>query len=400
MKFKTINPATEEEIQEFETMPKKQVMQILNEVNEAYLLWKDVPVSKKAVYFRKLCAILRKNKEQYARTITKEMGKPIKDSRSEVEKCAFCCDVYADNAIAWMQDDVKIVDGKDHRVILQPLGVILAIMPWNFPFWQAFRFAIPTLLVGNAGILKHASNVSECALAIEEAFMEAAFPKNVFRTVIADHESVAEVIASPFVHGVSLTGSTQAGKKIAEAAGKHLRHMVMELGGSDPFIVLKDADVELAAKMAVVGRFINNGQSCIAAKRFIVHESLVSEFSRLFAEKASALVVGDPTDEKTNLGPLVNKQALESIEKQVQDAIKKGATVLTGAKRLGEVGYYYAPTVIMDTTPDMEIVTNETFGPIAAIIVFNEEEDAIAIANDIPYGLGASIWTKDLERAK
>ena len=273
-------------------------------------------------------------------------------------------------------------------------------MPWNFPFWQAFRFAIPTLLVGIACILKHASNVSECALAIEEAFMEAAFPKNVFRTVIADHESVAEVIASPFVHGVSLTGSTQAGKKIAEAAGKHLRHMVMELGGSDPFIVLKDADVELAAKMAVVGRFINNGQSCIAAKRFIVHESLVSEFSRLFAEKASALVVGDPTDEKTNLGPLVNKQALESIEKQVQDAIKKGATVLTGAKRLGEVGYYYAPTVIMDTTPDMEIVTNETFGPIAAIIVFNEEEDAIAIANDIPYGLGASIWTKDLERAK
>lgn len=400
MKFNTINPATEEVIKEFETMSKEEVMNIADDVNQSFLNWKNTPLQERSNLLKKLADVLKKNKEKYAKVMSMEMGKPVKDAIGEVEKCAWAAEIYAENSEKWMQDDIKEADGKEHKVILQPLGVILAVMPWNFPFWQAFRFAIPTVLVGNTALLKHASSVTQSALEMEGVFKEAGFPENVFRTIIADHQTVSDLIGSNIVKGVSLTGSTQAGKRVAEAAGKNLKKLVLELGGSDPFIVLKDADLDFVVKGALTGRFLNNGQSCIAAKRFIVHESIVDKFAEKFADGTSKLKVGDPNDDKTNLGPLVNKKALEKIEKQVLDAKEKGAKILTGGKRIGEKGFFFQPTIITNTKPDMEIVKDETFGPIAAIISFKDDEEAIKIANSTIFGLGGSVWTKDLEKGK
>ena len=280
-------------------------------------------------------------------------------------------------------------------VVFEPLGAILSIMPWNFPFWQAFRFGIPTLIAGNVSILKHSNVVPQCALAIEEAFNKAGFPQNVFKTIITEHESVAELVKSDLIRGVSLTGSTSAGARIAELAGRNLKKVVLELGGSDPFIVLNDADVEFAAKNAVSGRNVNSGQSCIAAKRFIVMRDVFEEFSKKFAEATNALIVGDPMDMKTDVGPLVNKDGLTQIESQVQDAVIKGAIILTGGKKLERKGYFYKPTVLSNIKINMKVVTEEVFGPVAPIIVVNDEEEAIKIANNSEFGLGASVWTKD-----
>jgi succinate-semialdehyde dehydrogenase/glutarate-semialdehyde dehydrogenase len=278
--------------------------------------------------------------------------------------------------------------------------VILSIMPWNFPFWQVLRCGIPTVIAGNISILKHSNTVPQCALAIEEAFKAARFPENIFRTVVTDHGTVAELVESEIIRGISFTGSTEAGAKVAELAGKHLKKMVLELGGSDPFIVLGDADIEFSAKNAVLGRNINTGQSCIAAKRFIVAQEIIAEFSKKFVELTAKLTVGNPMDENTNIGPLANAEGLEKLEKQVNDAVNKGAKILTGGKRLNRNGYFYEPTILTNTTPDMKVVSEEVFGPVAPIIVAKNENEAITLANSTKFGLGGSVWTKDIVRGE
>jgi len=381
-------------------MSQGEVMAILDDVHKTFLEWKTLLVQQRASYLTKLARVLRNNKDPYAQLMTKEMGKPITEARAEIEKCAWTAEVYAKNGEQWLQEEVLESDGKEHRVVCQPLGIIFSIMPWNFPFWQAFRFAIPTLLAGNASLLKHASNVTGCALAIEDAFKEAGFPENVFRIVIADHDTVAGIVASNHIAGVSLTGSTSAGKKIGELAGKNLKKVVLELGGSDPFIVLEDADLDKAAEQATVGRFLNCGQSCVAAKRFIVVASVVEDFVQRFVENVKQKVLGNPAEESTHLGPLVNKTAVEQIENQVNDAVDKGATILTGGKRGKGKGYFYEPTVLINTTKEMKVIKEEVFGPVAPIIVVKDEEDAMNVANATEFGLGGSVWTRDLERGK
>ena len=395
MKFKTINPATEDVIAEYESKPKDKVLDAAKKSRAAFHEWKQLDISERAYYFRRLAQVLRDNRERYARLMTLEMGKPIKQSLTEIEKCAWGAEVYADNAAKWLEEEIVHADGKKHIVAFEPLGCILSIMPWNFPFWQAFRFGIPTLIAGNVSILKHSNIVPQCALAVEDAFNEAGFPQNVFKTVITDHEAVGELIKSDLVQGVSLTGSTSAGARVAELAGRNLKKVVLELGGSDPFIVLDDADVEFAAKSAVSGRTVNSGQSCIAAKRFIVMKSIADEFSKIFAEKTNALVVDDPMDMNTDVGPLASKDGLMQVEAQVHDAVMKGASILAGAKRLERKGYFYKPTILSNIKIDMKVVTEEVFGPVAPVIYVNDDEEAIKVANSSEFGLGASIWTKD-----
>ena len=400
MKFKTINPATEEVNAEYELMTKKEVTEIVNKCHTAFLNWRRLSIQQRIEYFRLLAAVLRDNLLKYAGLISVEMGKPIKEAKAEIEKCAWTAEVYADNAEDWLTEETVDADGKEHKVIYQPLGVILSIMPWNFPFWQALRFAIPTMIAGNVTILKHSNNVPECSLAIESAFDIAGFPENVFRSVLADHKTITEVMASDLISGVSFTGSTEAGAKVAEQAGKNLKKFVLELGGSDPFIVLEDADIDVAAKNAVLGRTISNGQSCIAAKRFIVVRDVAEQFTRKFVDLMSGLTVGDPFDENTDIGPIVNEEALKKLEAQVNDALSKGATIETGGKRIGKKGYFYAPTVLSDTTRDMKVVTEEVFAPAAPIIVVKDEAEAIEFANSTEFGLGGSVWTSDLERGE
>ncbi|MFH1761318.1 MAG: NAD-dependent succinate-semialdehyde dehydrogenase [bacterium] len=396
MKFITINPATEEIIKEHETMPMHKVLNIAEKSHNAFLAWRELKIEERASYLIKLAESLRNNKQEYSEYMTEEMGKPIRDSLAEVEKCAWAADVYAEKGPEWLKDEPVEVDGKKHLVTYQPLGVILSIMPWNFPFWQALRFAIPTILAGNGSLLKHASNVTQSALTIEQVFKEAGFPENLFRTVIADHKSIAGLAASDYIQGISLTGSTSAGSRIGETAGKNIKRVVLELGGSDPFIVLDDADPEIAAGNAVLGRAQNCGQSCIAAKRFIVTEKIAKEFTGLFGRKMAALKIGDPMDKTTQIGPLVNKDALEEMEMFVEDAKAKGAAVVCGGERILGKGYFYKPTVLSNTTPDMKVVSEEVFGPIAPVMVVKDAEEALKVANSSEFGLGGSIWTRDL----
>ena len=398
MKFKTINPATEEVIGEYKTQSNEEVLRILKSCHEAFLLWKKMTLLHRADKMKKLAQVLRKNTEKLARLATIEMGKPIKSARAEVEKCAWTADFYAEKAAEWLKEEIVQVDGKKHAVAFEPVGVVLLVMPWNFPFWQVFRCAIPTIIAGNAVVLRHSNQVPQCAQAIEEMFVEAGF--DVFRMVITDHDTVGHMIASESIAGVSLTGSTEAGSKVAEIAGRHLKKVVLELGGSDPFIVLEDADVDAAVKNAVIGRTMNNGQSCIAAKRFIVHEKIAESFSKKFAEQMGRLVVGDPLDEKTDVGPLVNAAALSKVEQQVQNTVKKGGKVLVGGRRLERKGFFFLPTVIKHAPRDAAVVDEEVFAPCAPVIVFRNDDEAIAIANDTVFGLGGSVWTKDVVKGE
>ena len=398
MKFKTINPATEEVIGEYKTQSNEEVLRILKSCHEAFLLWKKMTLLHRADKMKKLAQVLRKNTEKLARLATIEMGKPIKSARAEVEKCAWTADFYAEKAAEWLKEEIVQVDGKKHAVAFEPVGVVLLVMPWNFPFWQVFRCAIPTIIAGNAVVLRHSNQVPQCAQAIEEMFVEAGF--DVFRMVITDHDTVGHMIASESIAGVSLTGSTEAGSKVAEIAGRHLKKVVLELGGSDPFIVLEDADVDAAVKNAVIGRTMNNGQSCIAAKRFIVHEKIAEEFTKKFAEQMGRLVVGDPLDEKTDVGPLVNAAALSKVEQQVQNTVKKGGKVLVGGRRLERKGFFFLPTVIKHAPRDAAVVDEEVFAPCAPVIVFRNDDEAIAIANDTVFGLGGSVWTKDVVKGE
>lgn len=398
MSFETMNPATGQPITSYDEMPAGEVLDVAQQVHRAFLDWRTLSVEERVPYVRRLADVLRGNKEEYAELMTREMGKPIQEARSEVEKCAWMADVYADNAPAWLADEPVEADGLEHYVVFQPLGVILAVMPWNFPFWQALRCAVPALLAGNAVLLKHASVCTGCGLAVESAIQEAGLPEDVFRTIIAGHAAIERLIASNLIRGVSLTGSVAAGRAVAEQGGRHLKKMVLELGGSDPFIVLDDVNVDFVAEQATTGRMLNTGQSCIAAKRFIVHEAVADGFIEAFADRMERLRVGDPLDEATEVGPLVDGNAVGQMASFVADAVEKGATVVTGGSRLDRPGFFFEPTVLADVTREMRVAREEVFGPVAPVFTVSGEAEAVSLANDSRFGLGGSVWTRNAKR--
>jgi succinate-semialdehyde dehydrogenase/glutarate-semialdehyde dehydrogenase len=398
--MKSINPATGEEIREYQEHSSSGTSEIIRKVHLEWQRWKETSFEFRADKLRMVTDVLRRNKEVYARLMTEEMGKIIRESLTEVEKCANCFDYYADHAGSFLTDRIIPSDAGKSFVTYEPMGVILAVMPWNFPFWQVIRFAAPALMAGNAALLKHASNVPGCAVALEEIFREAGLPENLFRTLIIPSQLVEEVISNPLVSAVTLTGSEQAGSRVAAAAGKNIKKSVLELGGSDPFIVLDDADLEKAVKTAVVSRMINQGQSCIAAKRFIVHQSRIDEFTEKLQDAFENLKTGDPSDPGTDVGPLARQDLVDEIDSQVKRSLQLGARLVTGGRRPDREGFYYLPTMLSDITPEMPVFIEETFGPVAAIIAVKNDDEAICVANDSEFGLGGSIWTADKQRGE
>ncbi|NWG13541.1 MAG: NAD-dependent succinate-semialdehyde dehydrogenase [Acidobacteria bacterium] len=394
-----VNPATEEINGTYELHSPQHVEQALA-ASAAYRDWRRTPFSLRADLMRRAASILRDRKSKLATIITSEMGKPIAEAEAEVEKCAWCCDHYAENAERYLSDEPRVSNASRSYIQFTPLGTILAVMPWNFPFWQVFRFAAPALMAGNTGILKHASNVPGCSLAIEEIFREAGFPEGVFRSVLVPGSLAAFLIRDPRIAAVTLTGSEQAGSEVAALAGRELKKTVLELGGSDPFIVLGDADVDLAAATAVRARYQNAGQSCIAAKRFILLEKVADAFEERFVEAARSLKTGDPMDRSTQIGPLARADLREALDLQVRESVRQGARLLLGGRSRPGRGYYYEPTVLADVHPAMPVFCEEVFGPVAAFIRAKDPEDAVRIANDSAYGLGASVWTRDLDLAQ
>lgn len=395
------SPATGEVFAQFDELISDQLEQKLVLARSAFLSWRQTGLEERAVLMKKVAVKLREQKKELAVLMAQEMGKILKAGEAEVEKCASVCDYYGDNAAKFLAQEIIATEAKASFVRFDPLGPILAVMPWNFPFWQVFRFAAPALMAGNVGLLKHASNVPRCALAIEEIFTACDFPIGVFQTLLVGSSAVENIILDDRVAAVTLTGSELAGSQVAATAGKALKKSVLELGGSDPFIVLADADLAGAIKAAAVARMQNNvGQSCIASKRFIVEESIAALFTAGLVAEFATLKVGDPLTPDTNVGPLVNKQAVEEIDKQVQKTLSLGAKLELGGEKIGAVGCFYSPTVVSGVTKGMPLYDEEVFGPIAPIIVVKNSDEAIAIANSSVYGLGATIWTSDLAKAQ
>lgn len=395
MTMETINPTTGERLKTFDLWSDRELDAVLQETAAASAPWQATSFAERSRLFKSLAAELRANSAHYAELITLEMGKIIKEARAEIEKCAAGCEFYADRAETFLTDEKIQTDATSSYVAYLPLGTVLAIMPWNFPFWQAFRFAVPSLMAGNTGVLKHAANVPQCALAIEAAFRKAGFPKGVFRTLMISVPQTEKVIADPRIHAVTLTGSETAGRKVGAMAGANLKKTVLELGGSDAFIVLVDADLEQAATVGVAARFLNCGQSCIAAKRFILVPEIAEDYLALFKQKAHALKMGDPRREDTQIGPMARADLRDQLHKQVTDSISAGATfALHGGPAAGP-GFFYEPSIIDRVRPAMRAYEEELFGPVAIAIRAKDETDAIRIANDHRYGLGASLWTRD-----
>ena len=398
MTFHTTNPATGEILAEYELMSTEEVLTIAERSHTSQKQWAELSLEEHSSYFTKLARVLRENLEEYATLITHEMGKTITASRKEVEKCAWLCEFIVENGAKWLQEEHPKADG-EHTIVFEPLGTLLLVMPWNYPFWQPFKVALSPLFAGNGIILKHARNVTGSALAIEKAFQLAGFPEDLFRTVVTGHEAIGELIDSDYIAACSVTGSVGAGSKIAERAGKNIKKCVLELGGSDPLIVLDDADLTKAAVGAVHGRMMSNaGQVCISAKRIIVLKSIADEFIVKYVEKMKELKVGDPLDESTDVGPLVNSNAVNEMELFVKDAVDQGGTILLGGARIDD--HYFPPTIISNTSKDMDIVCQEVFGPIAPIIIVETEEEAITIANSTEFGLSATVWTGNVERGE
>lgn len=400
MAIKAINPATGKLIKTYKSFSLKTVEEKILRAKKVFADWKHVPFSEKATLMHNAARVLRNHLQQYAILMTQEMGKPIAQSRAEIEKCAWVCDFYAENAENFLADQAVKTDASKSYVTFNPLGPVLAVMPWNFPFWQVFRFAAPALMAGNVGLLKHASNVPGCALAIEEIFVTAGFPEDVFTTLLIESKQVAKVIAHPDVAAITLTGSSIAGKQVASEAGKVLKKTVLELGGSDAYIVLADADLELAANVCVTSRLLNTGQSCIAAKRFIVEKTVQKQFEKLCVQQMHAAIMGNPLDETTTLGPLARFDLRDDLHKQVRKSITKGAKCLIGGQIPKMVGAFYPATILTNVKSGMPAYDEELFGPVAAIITAKNQTDAIKIANSSPFGLGAAVFTKDIAKGE
>jgi succinate-semialdehyde dehydrogenase/glutarate-semialdehyde dehydrogenase len=400
MHYVSLNPTTNQEIQTYASWDARQLEQALKKAHSAQQDWAQTPFVLRAKMLRGAATQLRTQRDCYATIITQEMGKPLREARAEVEKCAACCDYYAQHAEGFLCAEPIESDARNSYVAHYPLGVLLAVMPWNFPFWQVIRAAAPALMAGNAVVLKHAANVPQCALALEEIFRDSGLPEGLFTTLMIDAEQVADAIASPHVHAVTLTGSEATGRKVAARAGQHLKKCVLELGGSDPFIVLHDADLELAAEMAVASRFLNCGQSCIAAKRFIVVPQIAEEFLQRFKFKVALLQVGNPLDDTTQIGPMARADLRDSLHRQVTDSIAQGAEVITGCQPIAHDGFYYAPSILDCVTAKTRAYHEELFGPVAIVIRAADEADALRIANETRFGLGSSIWSNDVARAE
>jgi len=398
--IKSINPANLKLLETYQNMQPSEVEHIINLISNAFNSWRNTTFKERSLLMQNAAKILNKKKEAYSKLMTLEMGKPIAQSRAEVEKCAWVCEYYAEKAEKFLADELIETDASKSFVTFQPLGIVLAVMPWNFPFWQVFRFAAPGLMAGNAGILKHASNVSGCALAIEEVFREAGFPDNLFRTILVPSSQMEGVIRNNKIKAVTLTGSVPAGKAVAKTAGSVLKKTVMELGGSDPYLVLEDADLEMAADTCVNSRLINAGQSCIAAKRFIIVEKIYNEFEKLFVDKMKVKKMGDPFDESNHLGPQASVTLRDDLHKQVEESIQLGAKVILGGKIPEIEGAWYPPTILSNVKKGMPAYDDELFGPVAALIKVKDEKEAIEVANDSIFGLGAAVFTKDIERGE
>jgi succinate-semialdehyde dehydrogenase/glutarate-semialdehyde dehydrogenase len=400
MALQSINPTTEDVLDTFEEFSEAQVDAALQQAHAAQQQWRETSFGERAARLQAAARILRGQKGRWATLATSEMGKPLVEAEAEIDKCAWNCDFYAQHAASFLADEPIDTEASESFVAFEPLGVVLAIMPWNFPFWQVFRFAAPALMAGNGAVLKHASNVPGCALAIEDIFASAGLPKGLFRTVLIPGSRVEHLIADPRIQAVTLTGSSDVGERVASAAGRQIKKQVLELGGSDPFIVLADADLERAVATAVRARNQNNGQSCIAAKRFIVEEPVADRFTQKFAEAVQALRVGDPMQRETNIGPLARRDLREALMDQVERSVSSGAHTVVGGTPLNGKGYFLAPTVLDGVNAEMPAFREETFGPVAAVIRARDPQDAVRLANDTEYGLGAALWTQDIERGK
>jgi succinate-semialdehyde dehydrogenase/glutarate-semialdehyde dehydrogenase len=400
MPYVSLNPFTNQLIQTHASWDIQRLEQALEKVHSAQQAWAQTTLSRRAEVLRNVATHLHAQREQYATIITQEMGKPLREARAEVEKCAGVCDYYAQHAEEFLRAETVESDATKSYVAYYPLGVVLAIMPWNFPFWQIFRAAAPALMAGNALALKHAPNVPQCALAIEGIFRDCGLLEGVFTNLMIEVEQAAEAIASSHVHAVTLTGSEAAGRKVAVCAGQHLKKCVLELGGSDPFIVLHDADLDHTVNMAVASRFLNCGQSCIAAKRFIVVPQIADEFLHRFKEKVEAFKLGDPMDDATQIGPMARLDLRDELHRQVSDSIAQGAVAITGCKPVEREGFFYQPSILDRVTANTRAYHEELFGPMAIVIRAASEQDALRIANETRFGLGSSIWSKDTMRAE
>ncbi len=399
MAIQSLNPANEEVIASYDELSDEAIQNKIATAEARFQAWRQVPVKERAALMYKLAEVIRKNKERYGRIITLEMGKPIKQAIGEAAKCAWCCDYYAEHAEEFLAPEMVETDAQESYVLFEPLGVVLAVMPWNFPLWQVIRFIAPAAIAGNVGLLKHASSVPQCALILEEMFLEAGFPEGVFQTLLIGSRKVKQVLDDDRVKAVTLTGSEFAGSKVAEQAGKLLKKSVMELGGSNPYVVLKDADMDLAVEKCILGRYQNTGQSCIAAKRFIVEKSIAKEFTEKLKTRIEAMKVGDPLEEDTDIGPLYGQGGLDDTVRQVEESLKKGANLVTGGKRIGDKGFFYAPTLLDGVEKGMPVLDEETFGPVGVIIEAEDIDDAIAKANDTVFGLGSAVFTQSDELA-
>ena len=397
MEFKSINPHNGKEIATYNEHTEKEVNDILEKSRVAFESWQQVPVKERCELLVNAGGVLRKNVEKYAKTMTLEMGKPISEARGEIEKCAWVCDFYAENAERFLADEIIETDASESFVSHDPIGTVLAIMPWNFPYWQVFRFAAPTLMAGNTGLLKHAPNVFGCATHIEEIFLEAGFPDGVFQNLFIHHDKTERILSDDIVKAVTLTGSERAGKSVGELAGKYLKKSVLELGGNNAFIVLEDADMEQAVGTGVTARMMNSGQSCIAAKRFILVGDAYDKFLPAYVDRVKSIKTGDPMDEATEFGPLARKDLADGLHEQLEKSVEKGAKIEIGGK---QEGAFHEPTVLTGVKPGMPAFDEETFGPIAAIIRAKDADEAFELAAKSPYGLGVSLFTQDIENAR
>lgn len=398
--MRSTNPSTGELLREYAELDDDELDAAVDRSRQAFDEWRRVPIEERARLVGAAAKVLRDRRSEFARLMTLEAGKPVRAAESEIDKCAWVCEYYAEHGPAQLAAEPVHTEARRSYVRYDPLGPVLAVMPWNFPFWQVFRFAAPALVAGNTGLLKHAADVPGCALALAEVFERAGLPKNVFTSLLIRNQHVERAIRHPAVAAVTLTGSERAGRSVGRAAGESLKKVVLELGGSDPFIVFADCNVERAAQVAAEARLINAGQSCIAAKRFFVDETVFERFIAAFTHAMAAARVGDPSDPETQVGPLMREDLLEELHQQVLDSVHAGAELRLGGKRLERPGFFYAPTVLVGVRPGQRVFDEETFGPVAAVTVVRGEEQAIDLANRSRYGLGASVWTGDDARAE